>query len=599
MLFSISNLLRRLWRAIDISRRVVLNALFVLLAASILLAAFTDRTPQIPRASVLRIDLAGPLVEETPEPTGVERLLLHLAPHIVQPAAIRVTDVVRVLRAAAHDPRIALVEIQTSGVETDLAKLHTLAQEIRLLRQSGKPVWTHSDLYTQAAYLVAAACDRVSLHPLGAVLLTGFGFYPLHFKKLLDDLRIDVTLLRAGTYKSAAEPLVRDSMSEETRAATRAWLDTLWRAFRMDIAQSRNIPAETVHRYAQDLDRLVLDANGDAALLARRQHLVDAVETYDAFQTAMAKHLGHEDPAELSKVSLEEYAATLPARTPTKDAVAVVRAQGAIVPEADGTDAIAADALVERLQRAASDPRTRALVLRLDSPGGSAAAAEDIRSALARIRDTGMPVVVSFGAMGASGAYWIATAATRILAEPMTLTGSIGVFATIPNLTRTAQHLGVTSDGVGTTELADQTNPLRPLSARTTAALEANLQHTYRRFQSLVAQARGFEAGTISRLAQGQVWTGEAAKAQHLVDAVGGEDLAVTMAASLAGVPDAPALEFRPEPQPIDLLATLVPDRVFAPAFRLLAPLSPLAHTLAHGGIFAWAVELTTGWTTN
>jgi protease-4 len=181
----------------------------------------------------------------------------------------------------------------------------------------------------------------------------------------------------------------------------------------------------------------------------------------------------------------------------------------------------------------------------------------------------------------------------------MTLTGSIGVFATIPNLTRAAQHLGVTSDGVGTTELADQANPLRPLSARTTAALEANLQHTYRRFQSLVAQARGFDAGTINRLAQGQVWTGEEAKAQHLVDAVGGEDLAVTMAASLAGAPDAPALEFRPEPQPIDLLATLMPSRIFAPASRLFAPLSPLAHTLARGGIFAWAVELSTGWTTN
>lgn len=599
MPFSIANLVRRLWQTIDLTRRILVNALFVLLVAGILLAALADRTPQIPDASILRIELAGPLVEETPEPTGMEQFLRQLAPHITRHAAIRVTDVVRILRAAALDPRIALIELDTRDVEADLAKLHILAQEIRLLRQSGKPVWTYSEFYTQPAYLLAAACDRVSLHPLGGVLLTGFGFYPLHFKKLLDDLRIDVTLLRAGTYKSAAEPLVRDSMSEETRSATRAWLETLWRAFRMDIAASRNIPAEAIHHYAQGLDRLVVEANGDAALVARRQGLVDAVETSAAFQAAMAKHLGHDDPKDLSIVSMEAYAATLSPSQPQKDAVAVVRAQGPIVPETDGTDAIAADALVERLQRAASDPRTRALVLRLDSPGGSAAAAEDIRAALARIRDTGMPVVVSFGAMGASGAYWIATAATRILAEPMTLTGSIGVFATIPNLTRAAQRLGITSDGVGTTELADQANPLRPLSSRTTAALEASLQHTYRRFQDLVAQARGFDASTTSRLAQGQVWTGEEAKDLRLVDAVGGEDLAVTMAATLAGVPNAPALEFRPEPQPMDLLSTLVHSHVFAPDIRLLAPLSPLARTLARGGIFAWAAELSTGWTTH
>lgn len=596
---TIAQFFRRLWWTIDTARRILLNALFMLLVVGALMAVFADRTPQIPNPSVLRIELAGPLVEETPQPTGTEQLLARLAPHIAQPTAIRVTDVVRVLRAAAKDPRIILVELSLRGMEADLAKLHTIAQEIRILRQSGKPVWTYSDLYTQPAYFVAAACDRVSLHPLGGVLLTGFGFYPLHVKKLLDTLRIDVTVIQAGVYKSAAEPLVRDTMSEETRTATRAWLDSLWRAFCKDIAASRNVSADALHHYAQNLDRLVLESNGDAALLAQRHGLVDAVEPYQAFTTAMAKHLGQEDPSDLSIVTMEEYAATIPNHAPHKDAVAVVRAQGPILPEADGSDAVAADELMDRLATAANDPRTRALVVRLDSPGGSAAASEDIRAALARIRDSGIPVVVSFGSMGASGAYWIATAATRILAEPMTLTGSIGVFATVPNLARAAQYLGVTSDGVGTTELADQTNPLRPLSARTTAALEASLQATYRRFQDLVAQARGFDAVTISRLAQGQVWTGEAAKAQHLVDAVGGEDLAVTMAASLAGVPDAPALEFRPEPQPIDLLATLVPDRVFAPAFRLLAPLSPLAHTLAHGGIFAWAVELTTGWTTN
>lgn len=599
MPFPITGIFRGLWRAIDITRRILLNVLFVFFVAGALIAVFADRSPHIPNASVLRIELTGPLVEETPKPTGIKRLLRQLSPPIAPTEALRVTDVVRVLRAAAKDPRIALVELDTRGLEAGLSKLHVLAQEIRLLRQSGKPVWTYSDLFTQPAYLLAAPCNRVSVHPLGGVLLTGFGFYPLHLKNLLDNLRIDVTLLQAGVFKSAGEPLVRDFMSEEVRTTTRAWLNALWQAFRMDIAASRNIPAAAIHHYAQNLDRLVIDTNGDAALLAHRQRLVDAVETREEFLVAMATYLGYENPADLSIVTMQEYAATLKTASPQKDAVAVVRAQGPIVSETVGSDAISADALVDRLRKAASDPRTCALVLRLDSPGGIAAASEEIRTALVRIRDTGMPVVVSFGSMGASGAYWIATAATRILAEPMTLTGSIGVFASVPNFARAAQHLGITSDGVGTTELADQTNPLRPLSARTTAALEANLQHTYRRFQDLVAQARGFDAATIDRLAQGQVWTGEAAKNLRLIDAVGGEDLAVSIAASLAGVPEASILEFRPEPQPMDLLATLMQSRVLATPSRLVATISPLARTLARGGIFAWNPELAVAWGPN
>lgn len=597
---SLSTIARGLWQAIDLVRRAVANLLFVLVLVAVAALLLADRTPRIAPGSVLVVELAGTLVEETPEADPAERLLTRLAPRLRRHRTeTRMADVVRVLRAAAQDPRIALVELRTGALEgTDLAKLQALAAEIRLLRQAGKPVWTHADLYPQGAYLLAAACDRVSVHPLGGVLLTGLGFYPLHVKKLLDTLRIDVTVLRAGIYKSAAEPLERPSMSEETREAVRAWLTPLWRAVRDSIAASRQIPAEAVHTYAQQLDRLLMERSGDAAALALEQRLVDAVETEPQFRAALARHLGRE-VHDLELVAMEDYAAALPPKGgKIQDIVAVVRGRGPIVPTAQGAGAVAADEIVRRLQEAARDPRTRAVVLRLDSPGGSALAAEDIRAALQELRDRGLPVVVSFGSLGASGAYWIATAATRVLAEPMTLTGSIGVFATLPNLTRAAEAVGVTSDGVGTTDFADQASPLRPMTSRTKAALEASLQHTYRRFQELVAQGRGLDRAAVARLAQGQVWTGEDAKREGLVDAVGGEDLAVTMAAALAGTPDAAPVEFRPEPGGMDLVGALAGATALGPLTRLLPSpaAAEIARHLAQGGVFALAPDLAGGW---
>ncbi len=595
MLHSLAPFARALWQTIDRLRRAVLNLLFVVAILAAVAFLLMDRTPEMEPGSVLVVELRGSLVEESPEPDPTERLIRRFLPKLHRARAeTRVADVVRVLRAAAHDPRIALVELYLAELqEADLAKLSALAAEIRLLRQHGKPVWVHADFYSQSHYLLASACDRVSVHPLGGVLLTGLGFYPLHIKDLLDMLRIDVLVLRAGTYKSAGEPFERRNMSEETRASIRAWLTPLWQTITEDIAASRHISAQQVQTYAEQLDVLVQRHGGDAAALALQERLVDAVETASAFHAALARHLGKEEN-DLPRVVLEDYAATLPAAdTETRDIVALVRAQGPILPTAEGDNVVAADELIPRLHEAAADPRTRALVLRLDSPGGSALAAEDIRAALQAIRERGIPVVVSFGSLGASGAYWIATAATRILAEPMTLTGSIGVFATLPNLTRAAEAIGIISDGVGTTEFADQANPLRPMKPRTKASLEANLRHTYRRFQELVAQARGLDAPTVERLAQGQVWTGEEAKREGLVDAVGGVDLAVTMAAALAGMPQATAVEFRPKSQGLNRIAQLTSAQREAAIFPWDLPPATirLARHLWRGGVFALAPE--------
>jgi protease-4 len=551
---------RRLWNTLDTIRRFLTNMLFLGLVALLLVGLlWRGKGPEIPPNSVLVLDLVGALVEETAPQNPLKPLLARSLGLRQVRTATRVADVIRVLRAASKDPRIALIALRLEELtEADLPKLHALAQEVRLLGKMGKPVWVHDMVYTQPHYLLAAACQRVSLHPLGGVILPGFGYYPLHIKKLLDTLRIDIHVVRAGSFKSAPEPLIQEAMSEETRASIRPLLDSLWRLYREDIAASRKIPAEALHTYANTLDRLLIGAQGDAANLAKTFGLVDAIESRETFRAALAEHLKIPED-KLSEIPWEDYAATLPPPPSPKDAIAVIRAQGPILPTSQGVDTIGADELTQRLKEAATDPRTRALVLRLDSPGGSAAASEEIRETLERIRNQGIPVVVSMGSVGASGAYWIATAATRILAEPMTITGSIGVFATIPNFHRAAQALGINSDGVGVTDMADQTNPLRPFSPRAQEAMRASVDFTYRRFQSLVAQSRGLDASKVARLAQGQVWTGEDARREQLVDAIGTTDLAVTIAASLAGVPDAAAVEFPPQSTATDLWKVLLP----------------------------------------
>jgi protease-4 len=529
-----------IWRGLDRLRRllhlILLLGIFLLLVAGAVGERF-----YIPRAAALVIAPQGMLVDQL-SGDALERAIAKAQGAPLQETLVR--DVIDALRAARDDERIKAVVLELDGLAgAGLSKLQEISGELARFKESGKPVIAVGDGYTRDQYYLAAQADDVFMHPMGLVLVDGYSRFLPYYKALLDKVYVDYNVWTVGEYKSFVEPITRDDMSPQDEEASRVFLEALWAAYQADVTTARELAAPALQQYADDIVTLLQEAGGDTARLALDYGLVDELLTRDAMRERIRDAVGEAPVAGLTddypEVSLEAYVAALRTETPPEvrpSKVAVIVAAGTILDGAQPPGAIGGDSTASLIRQARADDTVKALVLRVDSGGGSAFASDVILRELERFQETERPVVVSMGSVAASGGYWIAMAADEIWASPTTLTGSIGVGATIPTFSRTLDWLGVHVDGIGTTQLAGALEITRPLSDNVKGLIGLSIRKTYDDFVRKVADHRDRSFEEIDAAAHGRVWVGTDALDRGLVDRLGTLSDAIESAAELAGL---------------------------------------------------------------
>ncbi|RZO85448.1 MAG: signal peptide peptidase SppA [Oceanococcus sp.] len=476
-------------------------------------------------------------------------------------------DLLDAIDSAAQDERIKLLFLKLdTGFYAGQAQLEELAAAVtRFRKTSGKPVYAYAPDMGQQSYFLAAAADEVFIDPLGMVFLQGYENYPLYFKEALDKLGVTVNVFRVGEFKSAVEPFTRESMSPQARENAQGWLNDLWLGWREQVARARGLSVEDLQRYSDEFAARLAEHQGDTAALAKAAGLVDHVLGLHEIRAMAGELVGmDEEHGSFRQIPHTRYlraidrerrhvaTQTKPEQPLPEDAgdISLIVVQGQIVPGESSMGFAGGETLRRLIDQARDDEYSKALVLRVDSPGGSVFASEQMRRAIVRYQASGRPVVVSMASVAASGGYWISMNADRILAHATTITGSIGVFGLVPTFENSLDKLGITTDGVGTTNWSGGLSPVRPLSPAARQGLQMVVEKDYRNFISRVAEARELPLETVDSIAQGQVWSGQDALDLGLIDALGDFDVAVEQAAALAGLKD---FEVVPVTLPLDI----------------------------------------------
>ncbi len=532
----IFGMLRLFVRTLDY---VVRGLFYVLLIFSIgmVVAFFVRAEPKIPDGSALLLRPAGSLVEQTVFDRPLELVAAGGAPT----GQTALADLLEAIRSAKDDPRITTLVIETDDLMSGgFSKLHEIRAAILDFKTSGKTVLARGERFSQGQYYLASAADEVHLSPDGFVLLHGLARYTTYFKDALDSLGVKVHVFRVGEYKSFSEPFTRSDMSDEDREASRDLLDGLWTMLRDDIAAARKLSPEAVDSHVQNYRDALAAAGGDAALAARTAGLVDQFSARDEWRARLIAQVGMDASDEdVRMVELGPYlAATRSSQPQHDDKVAVLVAQGAIMDGREPAGVVGGDTFAALIRAAREDKQVKALVLRIDSPGGSAWASEVIRRELELTRLAGKPVIASMSSVAASGGYWIAAGADEIWAAPATLTGSIGIFAMFPEFSEPLKRLGIGVDGISTAPLAGALDPRRPLNQAAADSMQLGIEHGYRRFLTVVSKARNMSTAEVDHVARGRVWTGKTAHELGLVDQLGGLEAAIAAAAARAGLGD-------------------------------------------------------------
>ncbi|WP_219596654.1 signal peptide peptidase SppA [Aeromonas caviae] len=531
-------LFRSLWRLLNFTRLMLVNLLFLLVVLVIVFSVSQSETPSTPIEGALTLNLSGVLVEQRTQTDPTVQLLRQMDKGDEQPSEIVLSDLLWAIKSAGNDDRIKALVIKPQGLQgASLSKLQEVTAAIDAFKESGKPVIAMADYYSQGAYLLAAHADHVLLNQSGAVLIEGLGVYQTYFKSALEKLNITPHVFKVGTYKSFVEPYTRDEMSPESKEANQRWLDQLWQSYVADVAEQREIELDAVAPNKDHFLELLRKAGGNAASYALDNGLVDQLATRDEMTQAVIKEVGEADDHGWKGVGLKEYLAAIPEQYPQsgKDEVGLITASGAIMDGVQPAGTIGGDSLADLLAEARRDDQVKAVVLRVDSPGGSAFAAEQIRAELLALKQAGKPVVISMGSYAASGGYWISADADKIFASPTTLTGSIGVFGMFATIDKALSQYGVHTDGVGTTDFVG-VGLTRALPDHVGEAIQLSVEDTYQRFVGLVGKGRGLSPEEAEKAAEGRVWTGQDAKALGLVDEFGNLDDALKAAADLANL---------------------------------------------------------------
>lgn len=482
----------------------------------------------------LLLDISGVIVDKPDSSqrfSKLSRQLLGASSDRLQENSL--FDIVNTIRQAKDDRNITGIVMDLKNFAGgDQPSMQYIGKALKEFRDSGKPVYAIGENYSQGQYYLASFANKIWLSPQGVVDLHGFATNGLYYKSLLDKLKVSTHVFRVGTYKSAVEPFIRDDMSPAAREADSRWIGELWQNYLNTVAANRQITAQQVFPGAQGVLDGLTKTGGDTAKYALDNKLVDALASSAEIEKALTKEFGwSKADKNYRAISYYDYALKTPADT--GDSIGVVFANGAIMDGEETQGNVGGDTTAAQIRDARLDPKVKAIVLRVNSPGGSVTASEVIRSELAAARAAGKPVVVSMGGMAASGGYWISTPANYIVANPSTLTGSIGIFGVITTVENSLDSIGVHTDGVSTSPLAD-VSITKALPPEAQQMMQLSIENGYKRFITLVADSRNSTPEQIDKIAQGHVWTGQDAKANGLVDSLGDFDDAVAKAAELA-----------------------------------------------------------------
>ncbi|MDD1794288.1 signal peptide peptidase SppA [Enterovibrio makurazakiensis] len=536
----LGNVLKWCWKLLGFARQLVLNLLFIAIFVMIYYVMTDDyvakQEPVEQPVQALLLDISGPIVEKQRRIDPYDFATRNLFGQQVEFENV-LFDIVEQIRDAAKDDNINGMVLSLSDMsETSLTKLRYIAKAINEFKATGKPVVAIGGHYNQSQYYLASYADDIYMAPDGAVLLRGYGTYNLYFKDLLEKLDITTHVFRVGTYKSFVEPYTRTEMSEEARESNAVWLNQLWGAFVEDVASNRDIDANRLSPNTETLLEELKAANGDFALLAQRLGLVDELLTRQQIRMKLAEKFGSDGEDSFNYVSMYDYS-SFQFNMPKAEQIAVVVASGAIVDGFESEGTVGGDTTAALLRDARLNDAVKAVVLRVDSPGGSAFASEVIRNEVEALKEAGKPVVVSMSSVAASGGYWISTSANRILAQPTTITGSIGIFGILTTFEDALAKYGVYNDGIGTTPFAG-VGVTRALPEGVSDIMQLGIENGYQRFIGLVASQRNLSIEDVDNVAQGRVWTGYDAMKRGLVDQLGDFDDAIAVAAELAQLED-------------------------------------------------------------
>lgn len=512
--------LRGVWLTIDFSRKLVMNIIFLFIVLIVLVALMMPGKPGLQEKSALVLQLDGPIYDQRPgEARGkmIEQLLDD------GPKEYQLRDIFAGLEAAAKDPKIDRVVLILDGFGgTGLATLREVAAALERFKASGKQVVAWSSGYDQPAYYLAAHANEVYLHPMGYVFLRGFGGHRNYYKDALERIGVQVNVLRAGKYKNFGETYVATGPSEATMEADKYLYDGLWKSYTDGVEKARKLPAGSVNQGIDGVVKAMTSAGGDAAKVALDAKLITGIKTRDQFRALMIER-GAEDKSihSFRQIAFNDYLSSV---TPKLfgDGVGVVVAQGEIIEGRAPPGTVGGLSTAELVRKAREDDNIKAVVLRVDSPGGSAYGSELVRRELELTRAAGKPVIVSMGDLAASGGYWISMAADEVIADAATITGSIGVVGMLPTGEKTMEKLSIKTGGYGTTWLADAMyDPRRPLDPRFAELVQSGIGKIYTDFLAITAKARKSTPEKVDEIAQGRVWTGEQAKDRGLVDRIG------------------------------------------------------------------------------
>jgi protease-4 len=534
------SLLSRLLRGLDGLRRFLVNVLFFGLLVGVVFAAFSGRA-KVPDGAALVVHPEGTIVEQLSGGDPIQRLVAESAGVGSVAKETLLKDLQDAIHAAKDDKRIKALYLDVDDMSgAGMTKLRDLRAAILDFKKSGKKVVAYSDGMMQGQYYLAAQADEVYLHPQGAVLLYGVGRWYNFYKEGLDRYGIDMHVFRVGEYKSYTEPFTRNDMSPEAREMTLDVFGDIWRDYLADVAASRKLRPEDITGWIESAPDKLRAAGGDPAKMALDARLVDKLAQRDEVRQRLIALVGeNEEKKSFRQVGVAEYlqakGGDRTGSTGKGNAVAVIVAKGDILDGNQPAGTIGGDSTARLLRRAREDDAVKAVVLRVDSGGGSAFASEIIRRECELVRKAGKPLVVSMGSVAASGGYWVATSSDEIWAAPETITGSIGILGMYATIDKPlAKYLGVHTDGVGTTRFSDAVRPDRPMDPALADMAQQYIDNGYRDFLSRVAQARKMTPEQVDKIARGRVWSGEDAKGLGLVDQLGGLDKAIESAAKRA-----------------------------------------------------------------
>ncbi|OOF52882.1 signal peptide peptidase SppA [Rodentibacter trehalosifermentans] len=544
--------IRFCWRTLNFIRDLVMNFFFLIfILLLVTLFSFTGNTKKntvnlTADKGALLLNLDGYLADNRDDTFGWQQALRELNTSERTPLQISTFDVVYAINLAKEDDSIRGLVLDLNYFSGgDLPAMDYIGKAIADFKTSEKPVIAFANNYSQGQYFLASFADQIYLNPIGQVSVQGLAQENLYYKDLLDKLAITPHIFRVGSYKSAVEPFLRNDMSPEAKANMNQWLNGMWESYVQIVSANRHISHETLlpnaRQYLADLKAL----KGNSTAYAKQRKLITDIATHLDLDKKLTALFGKNAEGEVNMVDFSTYLSGFEDRMTSsigENKIAIVNVEGAIIDGESAEGDVGGDSVARLLRKAYDDNSVKAVILRVNSPGGSAFASELIRQEVDNLQKAGKPVVVSMGAMAASGGYWISATSDYIIADKNTITGSIGIFAMLPTFENAIKKIGINADGVATTELAE-TSVFSPLSKNTQDIYQLEIEHGYDKFLTLVSNGRQMSKNTVDKIAQGQVWLGKDAFKHNLVDELGDFDRAVEKAGELVNLHRDPVIE--------------------------------------------------------